>query len=186
MSNEIDLPHAVLRVVSPNELGFDQKDDGVGVPTMEDPLKLRFGAWYLDRGKFYIGCIGFDVLRRKDGKVHREEVGFLKLAVDEMVDNDGDPVPMIELFLCPKVGQSQDADMQRVFTMSRKGIVFHVPVNAAPVAARVSRFYTDHNQYCVNWQDDGEALPRGIVYETHGSMDETTWTPVAILKPEAL
>ena len=163
MADEIDLPHAKLHIVSPNELGFDQKDDGLGNPTMEDPVKLRFGAWHLDRGKFYIGCIGMDVLRRKDGKIHREEIGFLKLAVDEMRDGDGDPVPMIEGFLCPRVGQSQDADMGRVFTLSRKGVIFHVPVEGAGSSAPSSFLRSPNGRYEMEIQDDGNV----VVYDEH-------------------
>ena len=158
MADEIDLPHAKLHVVSPNELGFDQKDDGLGNPTMEDPVKLRFGAWHLDRGKFYIGCIGMDVLRRRDGRVHREEVGFIKLAVDEMRDGDGDPVPMIEVFLCPKVGQSQDADMQRVMTISRKGVIFHVPVQVTASAPATDHIQSPDGRYKLQMQPDGNCV----------------------------
>ena len=182
MADQIDLPHAILHPVSPNELGFDQKDDGLGTPTMEDPIKLRLGAWYLERGKFYIGTIGMDVLRRKDGAIHREEVGFLKFAVDEQQDGDGDPVPMVELFLCPKVGQSGDADMARVLTISRKGVIFHVPVTlgAAPMP---SMFRSDDGKYRYNVQGDPTPeYPFGRIVQ----YEAATMTPVAILRPEAL
>ena len=185
MAESIDLPHAVLHVVSPNELGFDQKDDGHGVPTMEDPIKLRFGAWHLPRGKFYIGAIGMDVLRRRsDGTVSREEVGFLKLAVDEMRDGDGDPVPMVEVFLTPRVGQSQDADMQRVLTLSRKGATFHVPTNVGGGSAGLpSVFVSDDGRYLYNVQGDPTPeYPYGRIVQYRRS----DMKAVAILRPEAL
>ena len=172
---------AILRWVSPNEVGFDQKDkvDEPGVPQHDDPSKFRFGAWWLPRGKFYIGAIGMDVMRRKsDGGIHREEVGFIKLAVDEVVDGDKDPVPMVEILLCPKVGQSQDADMKRVMSISRKGVNFYVPTNISGGAPqKVTRFYTDGGKFCFNFQDDTGA-PAGIVYATNGSTNESTWTAI--------
>ena len=30
---------------------------------------------------------------------------------------------------------------------------------------------------CINWQDD-TGQPAGIAYDTHGSLDESTWTAV--------
>ena len=165
---------AILRWVSPNEVGFDQIDNPPGVPQHEDPSKLRFGAWWLERGKFYIGCIGMDVLRRKDGGIHREEVGFIKLAVDEMRDGDGDPVPMMEFFMTPKVGQSDDADMGRVMTMSRKGVIFHVPTNAGSNNGPIPRMISPNGRYLLNVQDDGNL----VMLDTHNSPNESTWTPV--------
>lgn len=185
-----DLPHAVLRVVSVNELGFDQKCNADGSPTMDDPIKLRYWAYAGDRNQFYIGTISFDVLRRDgQGLPHRTEVGFLKFAVDETVNGDKDPVPMVELFLTPNMYDSTDAAMQRVFTASRKGVIFHVPVTMnggtqAAASGRAARFYSDDGRYCFNVQgDDGGKL---VQYDTHGSTDEATWTAVATLRGQPL
>src|SRR3990167_9242242 len=157
-----DLPHAILRVVSVNEIGFDQKCNPDGSPTLDDPIKLRLGAYAGERNQFYIGTISFDVLRLDgQGLPHRTEVGFLKFAIDETVDHDKDPVPMVELFLTTNLRDSTDAAMQRVFTASRKGVVFHVPaiMNAGSAQgalppARVTRFYSDDGQFCYNVQGD--------------------------------
>ena len=156
---------AVLRWVSPNEVGFDQLDLTAepGTPQHDDPSKFRFGAWWLPRGKFYIGILGMDVLRRRDnGSIHREEVGFVKLAVDEMVDGDGDPVPMVQFYLAPKVGQSSDADMQPVMTISRKGVRFHVDTNASGGGPQ-SFLRSPSGQYEMEIQDDGNV----VVYDEH-------------------
>ena len=186
---------AILKWVSNNEIGFDQldRDDQPGTPKHDDPSKLRFGAWWLPRGKFYIGAIGMDVLRRtENGSITREEVGFIKLAVDEMVDNDGDPVPIVEIFLAPKVGQSQDSDMQRVLTISRKGAIFYIPVTGVAALppeqkapTKVTRFYTDGGKFCINWQDDQNNV-RAVTYRCKPTTqypninpaDESTWVAI--------
>lgn len=187
-----DLPHAVLHEVAVNELGFDQKYNADGTPTLNDPIKFRFGAFIpLGANKFYIGCIGFDVLRIKDGKVHRTEVGFLKFAVDEVVDGDKDPVPMVELFLTRNSEDSTDAAEDRVFTVSRKGMTVHVPLVAntvpappSPQASRVTRFFSDDGAFCFNVQgDDGGKL---VQYRIVDPSDESTWVPVAQWKGQAL
>lgn len=171
-----DLPHAVLRQASPNEISFDQKDDGSGYPTMEDPIKLRFGAWNLPRGKYYIGTIGMDVLRRDgNGNITREEVGFIKLAVDEMVDGDGDPVPMIELFLAPKVGQSQDTDMERVVTISRKGAIFRVPTNASGKAI-TDRMISGDSRFVTIQQGDGNFVTYDSSLGPVGDRNAAIWS----------
>lgn len=77
-----------------------------------------------------------------------------------------------------------EGGMQPAYQVLTDGHVSHVPFKgqsapggaAAPI--RVTRFYTDHGEFCFNMQDDGEGMPTGIVYDTHGSADEKTWTAV--------
>ncbi len=45
------------------------------------------------------------------------------------------------------------------------------------VSGRVTRFYTDGGRFIINWQDD-TGKPTGIVYDTHGTTDESRWTAV--------
>lgn len=127
-----DLPHAELKIASVNEIAFDPKHNPDGTPTIDDPNKLRFGAFEPadGRDKFYIGCISFDVLRLKDGQLHRTEVGLLKFANDETRDGDGKPMPMVELFLTRNTHDSTDEAMQRVLTISRDACIVHVPMVA--------------------------------------------------------
>ena len=154
-----DLVDAQLHIVSVNEIALDQKDsvDVPGTPQHDDPVKFRLGAFIpADRNKYYIGTISFDVLRRKDGKIHRTEVGFFKLAVDEFVEGDGDPVPMVELFLGTNSEGSTDADIDRVFTISRKGVRFTVPGGGAGFDARqVRRMWSNDGLFFTQQQDDG-------------------------------
>ena len=186
-----DLPHAIFGEISPNEIGLDQKskaesgdpnDLDPGQPSMDDPVGLGFGAWArpLGRLKYYLAKIRLDVLRWKDGKKHRTEVGFIKLAVDELFDNDGHPVPMIAFFLTENDEDSSDQAEQPVLTLTRKGIRIHVPIVEGGIGAapgRVTRFYTDGGKFAINWQDDtGE--PSGIIYATKGTTDESQWVAI--------
>lgn len=162
-----DLVDAQLRVVSVNEIALDQKDDPAnpGRPQHDDPVKFRLGAYVpADRNKFYIGTISFDVLRRKDGKVHRTEVGFVKLAVDEFVEGDGDPVPMVELFLGTNSEGSTDADIDRVFTISRKGVRFTVPGAGGGGfdARQVRRMWSTDGLFFTQQQDDGNFVTYAV------------------------
>ena len=97
------------------------------------------------------------MLRRKDGKVHRTEVGFLKFAVDEFVEGDGAPVPMVELFLGHDSEGSNDADVDRVFTISRKGVRFTVPGGGEGGFddRRVQRMWSSDGLFFTQQQDDG-------------------------------
>ena len=189
-----DLPHAVLREVSVNEIALDQKEnpDAPGTPSLDDPVKFRLGAYPpAGRRKFYLGTISFDVLRSGG---HRTEVGFLKFAVDEFVEADGDPVPMVELFLTRTTDNSTDAGIDRVLTISRKGCRLTVPLSApsfsAPIiSAPPSRFRSDNSRYVYNVQGDPTPeYPHGriVQYARHESDDPAAWTPVAILRPDRL
>lgn len=173
-----ELPHAVLHEVAVNEIAFDQKHNPDGTPTLDDPIKLRFGAFRPPdgRGKFYIGCIGFDVLRWKDGQVHRTEVGFIKLAIDETRDGDGKPMPMIEFFLTKGIDDSTDAANDRVSTFSRSACIARVPlfpdagINAPVTAAPQSFMSSPDGRYQTHMQGDGNF----VTYDTA----VTPWKPL--------
>lgn len=186
-----DLPHAVLHQVSVNEIALDQKESDTepGQPSHNDPVAFRFGAFAPKEHltKFYIAKISLDVLSRKDGQIHRAEAGFLKLAIDEVIDNDGHPVPQVAILLSDQAGTSDDLD-DAVVIITGKKVRFNVPVEGlvavAPIS-KVTRFYTDGGRFCVNWQDDS-GDPAGIVYATHGSTDESQWLAVGKLRIDPL
>ena len=197
MSTIDDLPHAIFGAASVNELELRQKskaesqdplDPDPSQPSHDDPVAFRFGAWAnpLGRLKWYIAKISLDVLRWVDGKIHRTEVGFIKFAVDELYNNDGKPLPMVAIYLTENATDSTDQAQQPVMIWTRAGIRCLVPfiVEAginAPVTSKVTRFYTDHGRYVVNWQDD-TGWPSGVVYDTHDSIDESTWTHVGTVR----
>ena len=197
-----DMTDAELKIVSVNEIGLDQKmsETEQGQPRHDDPVALRYGAWArpLGRIKYYLAKISLDALHWSGqvNRPHRTEVGFFKLAIDELYDGDGHPLPMITLNLTENDSSSNDADMQPVATFTRNGIRFYVPVfmeggqSAGPAApSRVSRFYSDDGRYVYNVQGDPTPefpLGRIVQYNRNNTDDETLWTPVAILRPEAL
>ncbi len=201
-----NLPHAVLEVISPNEIELRQKskreaqDDSYPNPlapdvaSLEDPIGSGVGAWArpLGRLKYYLAKLRYDVLRWKDSKIHRTEVGFKKIAIDELFDGDGKPMPLIAEYLTPNDEDSSDQAEQPVYIITRSGMRILVPlhVEAGITGAvlpeqmqpqKVSRFYSDGGRFCFNVQDD-EAFPKFVIYDTHQSADESTWTAVKQLR----
>ena len=195
-----DLPDAELAVISVNEIGLIQKSSETdpSQPKHDDPVGFGFGAWARPFGrlKYYIGKIRLDAMRWKDGRRHFTEVGFIKLAVDELVDGDGKPVPMVAIYLCPDDNSSFDDAEQPVAIFTRRGIRFLAPVtmeagggSAAPAGGVPSRFQSDDGRYIYNVQGDPTPeFPSGriVQYDTRGGADGQTVTPVAILRPEAI
>jgi hypothetical protein len=192
-----EFPHAELLEVAVNEGAMDQKQEGTtGQPTLDDPIAWRFGAWAnpLGRLKYYIAKISLDVLRWKDGRKHRTEVGFLKMAVDELFDGDGRPMPMLGAYLTTNDHSSNDADQQAVFLITRGGLRIMVPVYLEggiagignPPPPRITRFYSDGGKFCVNVQDDQDPVLRFVKYrclpnDQHphiNPLDEATWVPM--------
>lgn len=190
-----DLPHAVLGAVSPNEIGFDVTANPDGTPTWDDPTKLRFGAYRPADGRpgFYLGVIGMDVLTAQGSQApHRNERGFIAFKID---NNDGQPPrPCLEVYLQRTADSDADVDMLCVLRISASGIELDpkgaggIGINA-PVTAKVSRFYSDDSRYVFNVQGDPTPeYPHGriVQYARNGSNNPDDWTPVAILRPEAL
>ena len=68
------------------------------------------------------------------------------------------------------IADAQGQPAREILVASRHGL-------SGPAAGRVTRFYTDGGKFCVNWQDDS-GQPVGVVYDTHLSADEGTWTAV--------
>jgi hypothetical protein len=78
-----------------------------------------------------------------------------------------------------------DKAMTEVVNIQAGLIEFKVPTNLATGSAgRVTRFYSDDGRFCFNVQGPGSGQPDGAViqYDTHHSVDESTWTPVAEFK----
>ena len=192
--SDLDMRDAEFRVISPNELGILQKDDpvGSGIPQHDDPVGLGFGAWARPYGrlKYYLGKIRLDVLRWVNGRRHHTEVGFLKLAVDELFDNDGHPVPMVAIYLTESDEGSSDQGQQPVAVFTRRGIRLCVPVfveaglvGGGGGGGMPSSFTSDHRRYIYNVQDDPtDEYPHGRIVQYRRS----DMKAVAILRPEAL
>ena len=175
--------HAILRWVSPNEVGLDQKFDvAAGEPTWDDPVKLRLGAFRpYGREHFYFGAIGMDLLSPPTPGNPRphEEKGFIAFKVDS---NDGEEArPCVEFHLQRTAHTHDDEDMLCVARISSKGIeldpksqggmgVFYQGRQLGGAASgHVSQFYTDDGKYKYTLQSDpvpGLPFGRIVVYET--------------------
>lgn len=155
MSKIADFPLGWIGCYDDNEIEV--------VSTIPDPPKVRL-AVADGKVESNLGGVSFNI-RRDDGR--HDEMGYLmgRLTADKRS-------AAIYAALAPARGQA----CREVFYIDTQQAVFLVPV-IAPGGSRVSRFYTDHGAFCVNWQDD-TGQPSGIVYKTHGSADESTWTAV--------
>lgn len=132
--NGIDLDQAEFIPISVNELSLIQKQSETepGQPRQDDPVAHGMAAWArpLGRLKYYIGKFRMDAMRWKDGKRHFTSCGFIKRAVDELVDGDGKPVPMWAVYLTENDEVSTDEAEQPVAIFTRKGVRILVPLHA--------------------------------------------------------
>ena len=200
-----DLPHAILSEISPNEVGLDQKSKAESQdeteprplsseqPSMDDPVGLGFGAWArpvdrqtgVARLKYYIGKFRFDALRWINNRKHRTEVGFAKVAVDELFDGDGRPMPLVAIYLTENDVDSFDQAEQPVVIVTRRGMRVLVPIHAeggivgaVPVAGGLpTAFRSDNGQY--HFQVQGDEGGKLVQYDRHGSENPVDWTAVA-------
>lgn len=168
-SQNLEMRHAVFHVISEdNGLGLDQKQSETepGQPSLDDPVEFGSGAWAnpLGRLKWYIGKIRRDVLRWKDGRVHRTSIGFHKDAVDELFDGDGKPMPLGAEYLTPGVDSSLDSDEQPVFIYTRSGFRILVPLYAeggivgASAGGTSQQLWDGTGMYFAQMQNDGDTF----------------------------
>lgn len=150
------------------------------VSTIDDPPGIRLGKLKSAGPGRSLGKLSFNVVR-DDGT--QEEVVLLqgKRRYDDPDNLTG------ELYVGINRGGQGDADMVDVALIHHDGIECRVPITApglnggSGVIASTSRFYSDHGKYVFNVQDD-QVEPVIIVYATHGSTDESTWTPIGQMK----
>ena len=165
--------HAYLRCdPDGDEFAIDQKPPGAG--GRDDPIALGFGAWRHGDGEQYICKIRFDLLSESNGH-RRQELGFLAVKLDTTG----------RLFF------EVYRDDQLALTLRPEHLARLLAIlnGAGGGMATADRLATGNGQYVYNVQPDPtEEFPFGriVQYATHGSADETTWTPVAILRPEPL
>ena len=171
-----DMPWAQFGEVSPNELALDQKHPSLVPSEGRDTVKLRLGSW---AGMF--GWISGDRLTGDERNPTRREKWGLKLG--ETAGDGG----LLELHL-QRPNTTEDRDMIPVLRLTTEYAEILVPFRQAPPAGpppKVTRFFTDHGRFCVNWQDD-TGTPAGIVYDTKGAPDETQWTAVGRVRIDPL
>lgn len=168
-----ELPHAVLREVSVNGIGWQQRQSETepGQPSMDDPIEWRDGAWAnpLGRLKWYISKTSTDVMRWIDGRLHLTEIFFFKRAIDELFDGDGKPMPLAALYMTSDAHSSNDADMQPVIIATRTGLRILVPVyfesgvvgmGSAPpgIDGHPHAMWAPNGLWVTQQQDDGNFL----------------------------
>ena len=146
-----------------NECLIDAKD--------ADASKYRVGSREVPGESGGGGAISFDV-------IERVEEGSPRIEAVVMVGGSNGKGGELGICVWDGVRPISDAGQPKVVEFRHNEIEFKVPVKGLPAAGgRVTRFYTDHGKFCVNWQDDS-GQPTGIVYDTHGSADESTWTAI--------
>ena len=137
-----------------NEFVIDQKCDPVtGLPTWDDPLKLRFGAF--DPGHpDYLGVIGFDRLVKDDtpDTPRRLEKGFIGFKLD--------PDPTIEIYLQERKDTTEDGTMRRVLRLTPTALELGVPITGAtvPTGGTSSFLRSPNGRYELELQDDGNVV----------------------------
>ena len=121
-----------------------------------DPCKDRYSVKQ-ELVESNLGSISFNI-ERPSGEL--DEMGLIGVRL--LPDGSG------AFFVA--IADAQGQPVREILVASRHGL-------SGPAAGRVTRFYTDGGKFCVNWQDDS-GQPVGVVYDTHGSADESTWTAV--------
>lgn len=180
-----DIGGAVIRAytnANGNEIAFDPKK---GTPP--DPRKIRFGIW--DGEKAYACCFSLDLLTGDNEDPHRNERAFIALGIDDSSKaKPNDPVLLLEMAGAVD-GSGEDYDMKTVIRISRsEGIELSLPLKTSGGVVgqansnTVFRLMSHAKNWVVNVQDD---RPDPVVYDTHGTDDETKWTAVGtlVLKP---
>ena len=147
-----------------------------------DPVELRFHSENETIGKWSVCAFRAGRWR---------EIGLVMVKRDERGRTNPAHRDALEIRILthiPGRESFEDADYQHMFSIRHDGIVLTsgaVLSGAGGAGGPVTRFYTDGGQFVVNWQDDtGDCT--GIVYATHGSLDESTWTAVGRIPVEPL
>ena len=138
--------------------------------TMRDPVKLRLSI-HENKVESNLGAISWNRLR-DDGQHHQDAELMGRLTANKKGG-------AVYIAVRPQNGNDHE-DVQEVAYFDSGAVIFRAPIQAPnfpPPDKKVSRFYTDGGKFCINWQDD-TGQPAGIAYDTHGSLDEATWTAV--------
>lgn len=148
---------------------------------LNDPTKLRF-AIHRNVVESNLGGISFN--RSRDDGQHDEDA----LIMGRLTANKKGGAVFIAVR--PQNGNN-DEDVREVFYIDSGVAYFRVPVVAPNLGwgGVPSRFKSDNGRYVYNVQGDPTPeFPHGriVQYDTHGNADESTWTAVAILRPESL
>jgi hypothetical protein len=142
--------------------------------TVVDPPKHRL-AVDEDQGESNLGAVSFNT-RRSTGR--HDEHAYLMGRLT--ADRRGGAIYLG----CRPPGEQ---NVREVLYIDNNGARFNVPIIGAQ-SQRVTRFYTDDGRFCFHAQGPASGQPNGalIKYDTHHSLDEQSWTPMAIIRGEAI
>lgn len=148
------------------------------VSTKPDPPKVRL-AVEQGQAESNLGAVSFN-LRRPDGTHDEYAYVMGRLTSASPTFPRGGAVYVA-------VRPPGSDTTREVLYLDNERAIFSVPIAAPNLgpAGRVSRFYSDDGRYCYNVQGDpqpGAPFGRMVIYDTHHSQDETTWTAVGTLQ----
>lgn len=152
------------------------------VPGHKDPCKIRFAVpqEYIDQGLTNLGAFSGNI-KRGDGRHDEKALVMLRL--------NGPREAQCGAVYIATAPPGSDKVQER-FYIDHQQAIFRVPIIAPNLTSQIpGRFYTGDGRYCYNVQGDPTPeFPHGriVQYDTHGSTDESTWTAVAILRPEKI
>ena len=144
-----------------------------------DPVKIGIVVPdnLIGPGSLNLGGVSFGTLRT-DGSDKADELIFIKGVVDGISG-----AVAISLY------DPASGGVKEVVNINRERAFFAMPIHAPNMGGGNARFRSDDGRYVYNVQGDATPdFPHGriVQYDTHGSADETTWTAVAIIRPEKL
>lgn len=156
-----DLPFGYVGTYDANEIEI--------VSTIKDPPKIRLVV-DADKVESNLGCVSFNT-RRPDGEHDEHAYVMGRLTADKQGG---------ALYLGVRAPGSQH--VREVLYLDSGQAIFRVPIvapNLMSGAGSDGRFYSGDRRFCWNFQTDGSV----VLYATHGSTDETTWTARWALRP---
>lgn len=175
------------------EITSESQNEVSIISTINDPPAIRFASPGGGLGKFSGNVI--------DANGRQEEVCLLQFKNAERDRGTSDELKGGAMTLHLKNPHIDgDNGMVKIFEADYAGITFCVPVTQGAdtggtftgggtpltpgAASHVSRFYSDNGEFCYNVQGDTSVdYPYGriVVYQTHGSTDESTWRAVGAI-----
>lgn len=151
-----DLPWATI-ILGNNELHIVEKqsvDDAPGISI--------HGGLGTSRG-----CGKISWKQQKAGQDYTHSVEIVLLQGKRRYDDPNNYTG--ELYIGINNGGEGDGNMKDALLIHHDGIQSAFPLNDAGRG----RFYSGNGAWCWNYQDDGSV----VLYDTHNSLDESTWTP---------
>lgn len=147
---------------------------------IDDPPKVRVTSITTSQGMGG-GVISFN--RSRHAGVcygdQQDEMSMIRVAQADDVRGDVSSVKAEISFQLNDGSGSGDSAMQKALAFMHNALTRMRFVFGGSAHRDASRFYSGNGLYCWNYQDDGSV----VLYATHLSADETTWTPMWAQRP---